>query len=198
MSYSQFTLASVEKEFQLELIEKNNLFADIPACKTSDRLLDLLNYNVPLALANNTEKARSEMIISPILIEFKRQFNGNISLFSGVEFNVNEEKGLSGYCDFIISSSKEQLFIKSPIVMLVEAKNENIKNGLGQCIAEMIAAQLFNQQHNINKTIYGIVTSGTNWKFLKLINTQLEIDLSEYYLSEIDKIIGILTATMCD
>jgi hypothetical protein len=118
-----------------------------------------------------------------------------MSLFSGAEFNVDENTGLMGYCDFIISQSAEQLFIKAPVVMLVEAKNENIKNGLGQCVAEMLAAQLFNQrEQNPITTIYGVVTTGTNWKFLRLTDHQVEIDLKEYYLSEIDQILGILRA----
>lgn len=157
--------------------------------------MEILNDTVPLALANNTEKARSEMIIAPILIELKRQLPNQMSLFSGAEFNIDEDLGLMGYCDFIISQSPEQLFIKSPVIMLVEAKNENIKNGLGQCIAEMLAAQIFNQrEQNLIPAIYGVVTTGTNWKFLRLIDRQVEIDLKEYYLSEIDQILGILKA----
>jgi len=79
--------------------------------------------------------------------------------------------------------------------MLVAAKNENINNGLGQCVAEMFAAQLFNQrEQNPITTIYGVVTMGTNWKFLRLTDHQIEIDLREYYLSEIDQILGILSA----
>lgn len=196
MSYSQFNLASIEETFQLKLIEKASVFDDIPPWPIPQRLAELLEYNVPLALANNTEKARSEMIITPILIELKRQLPDQISLFSGMEFNVDEQKGLTGFCDYIISHSVEQLFIKSPVIMLVEAKNENIKSGLAQCIAEMVAAQLFNQQrHNPIETIYGAVTTGTNWKFIKLAGNQVEIDLTEYYLSELDKIFGILMAT---
>ncbi len=193
MSYSQFTLATIEKTFHLTIVEKVALFANTPLLLSSPLLNEILSYNVPLALANNTEKARSEMIITPILIELKKQLPNQISLFSGAEFNVDEETGLIGYCDFIISDSPEQLFVKAPVVMLVEAKNENIKNGLGQCIAEMIAAQLFNQrEQNSITTIYGVVTTGTNWKFLRLIDHQVEIDLKEYYLSEIDQILGIL------
>lgn len=189
MSYSQFTLATLEKTFQLTIVEKVALFANTPL------LTEILSYNVPLALANNTEKARSEMVIAPILIELKRQLTNPISLFSGVEFDVEEETGLMGYCDFIISQSAEQLFVKAPVVMFVEAKNENIKSGLGQCAAEMLAAQLFNQrEQNPIVTIYGVVTTGTNWKFLRLTDHQVEIDLQEYYLSEIDQILGILKA----
>lgn len=199
MSYSQFNLALIEKTFHLTIVEKVALFANIPLLPSSPLLTEILNYNLPLALANNTEKARSEMIIAPVLIELKRQLSNQMSLFSGTEFNIDEEAGLTGYCDFIISQSSEQLFVKAPVVMLVEAKNENIKNGLGQCVAEMVAAQLFNQrEQNAINAIYGAVTTGTNWKFLRLIGNQIEIDLKEYYLSEIDQILGILKSAVQD
>ncbi len=193
MSYSQFTLATVKKTFELTVVEEINIFTNVPALRHSNYLAETLEYNVPLALGSNTEKARSEMIITPILIEARKQLDASFNLFSGVEFDVEPEKGLTGYCDFILSRSAEKLFVSAPVIMLVEAKNENINNGLGQCIAEMVAAQLFNQrEQNTINTIYGVVTTGTNWKFLRLINHQIEIDLKEYYLPEIDQILGIL------
>jgi hypothetical protein len=64
---------------------------------------------------------------------------------------------------------------------------------MGQCIAEMVAAQIFNQQSGNNiETIYGVVTSGTNWRFLTLRDRIVYIDTIEYYIKEIDKILGIL------
>ena len=164
MSYSEFSLARVTKEFQLAIIEEENLFFDIPNVVFSDFLKETLKYNVPLAVANNTEKARSELIISPILLEARKK-QESFNFFSGVKFDVDESKGLNGFCDFIISHSKELLFVTAPVFMLVEAKNENILNGLGQCIAEMVAAQLFNQQENNSITsIWGAVTTGTIWQ----------------------------------
>jgi hypothetical protein len=38
------------------------------------------------------------------------------------------------------------------------------------------------------------VTSGTNWKFLKLEGNVVEIDLVEYYLTDVKKILGILAS----
>ncbi len=85
------------------------------------------------------------------------------------EFNVEPETELTGYVDFLISRSPEQLFIKAPAVILVEAKKEDLKPALGQCFAEMVAAQRFNEQKQQPiSTIYGTVTSGTVWRFLKL------------------------------
>ncbi|BAZ82299.1 hypothetical protein PN497_18380 [Sphaerospermopsis kisseleviana CS-549] len=193
MAYSDFKLQEVVNKFSLKIIEKVDLFANTPEKECSVILDTILKTNVPLALAINTEKARSEMIIAPVLIEIKNQFTEEISLFSGVDFNVEPEQGLNGVCDFIISKSPEQLFINAPVVTIVEAKNENIKLGLGQCVAEMIAAQLFNHKEgNYIDTIYGVVTTGNMWKFLKLQNQEIYIDLSEYYIKDIKIILGIL------
>ena len=192
MSYSQFTLETVEQTFGLNIIETLELFATIPEVKISDFLKKCLEYNTPMALEIATEKARSEMIITPILIELKQQFESNISLFLGREFNVDSQFGLIGYCDFIISKSPSQLIIKSPVAIIVEAKNDNIQSGLGQCIAEMVAAQILNQRQNNNQTIYGSVTTGTNWKFMKLFDKVVEVDPNEYFLNNIGKLMGIL------
>jgi hypothetical protein len=59
-----------------------------------------LRENVALALNIHTEKARSEMIIAPMLIEVRKILNRQISLFSGVEFNVDASLGLTGVCDY--------------------------------------------------------------------------------------------------
>jgi len=193
MAYSDFKLNEVIQRFGLTVNEASGMFADVPEVDCSDLLATILRENVDLAVAINTEKARSEMIISPILLEIRRKFNYEIGLFSGVDFTVDAQQGLNGFCDFIISLSKEQLFVRSPVITLVETKNENLKSGLAQCIAEMVAAQLFNeQQGNEIKMVYGAITIGTIWQFLKLESKVISIDLSEYYIKDIEKILGIL------
>jgi phosphoribosylaminoimidazole-succinocarboxamide synthase len=120
-------------------------------------------------------------------------------LFSGTEFNVDRERDLNGVCDFIVSLSSEQLTITSPIISIVEAKNDNVKSGIPQCIAEMVAAQLFNEKEGIPiETVYGVVTTGSNWLFMKLSGHRVEINLNEYYLVQLDKIIGILISVIED
>ncbi len=194
MAYSDFTLAKVRESFGLTVEEPNNLFADIAGISSSQYLQITLNENVALATAINTEKARSELIIAPILLEIRRQFNFQIGFFSGSEFNVDSEQGLNGYCDYILTASSEIYEIRTPVLTLVEAKNENIKAGLGQCIAEMIAAQIFNQRQGNNvKSIYGAITTGTDWKFLQLKDKIIQIDKRDYYIVEINQILGILS-----
>jgi hypothetical protein len=193
MSYSDFTLEKVREAFNLVIEEDQDLFAEVGRVQPSDLLTRILKEYLTLAIAINSEKSRSEFIIAPVLAELKRLSNYQISLFSGKEFNVDSSKGLTGYCDFILSYSKEQLYIKAPVTAIVEAKNENIIGGMGQCIAEMTAAQIFNQQAgNTIETIYGVVTSGTNWRFLSLSQNIVFIDTVEYYIKEVDKILGIL------
>ena len=66
--------------------------------------------------------------------------------------------------------------------------------GLGQCIAQMVAAQLFNQRNGeAIASIYGAVTTGTDWKFLKLIDKTVWIDKRDYFIKEVSQILGILT-----
>jgi len=193
MAYSNFTLAKVKEDFSLTIDETQNLFSEIAVVKPSEILTVILQDYIPLATAIGTEKARSEFLIAPILSEVRRQVNYQISLFSGTDFNVDVEKGLLGYCDFLISASKEQFFITAPVMTIVEAKNENIISGLGQCIAEMVASQIFNQSQNLDiPVIYGVVTTGTAWRFLTLENNQVCIDILEYYINQVDKILGII------
>ena len=196
MSYSDFSLSSVKKAFDLTFIKNVDLFTGLPEVEPGELLETILRENLPIALASNTEKARSELIITPILVELRRKLERKISLFSGINFSVEPELGLNGNCDFIISLSEEILFLTSPVITLVEAKKEDLNAGLGQCVAEMVGAQIFNQrENNPISTIYGTVTSGTNWRFLKLEEKRVYIDLSEYYLGDLSQILGILFGT---
>lgn len=192
MAYSDYSLWEIKENFQLDIDSETNIFPNFGVEKISDFLNEILKENIPLSLAINTEKARSEMMVTPILIELRKILHHQISLFSGVEFNVDKENGLNGVCDYIISLSKEQFYVSSPIILIVEAKNDNIKSGLAQCAAEMIASRIFNEQKgNQIKTIYGIVTTGSNWRFMKL-DKSLYIDVKEYYIDQLDKIISIM------
>ena len=193
MSYSEFTLSQLESEFNLILQQRVELFKSIESVNPSALLKEILAENIPLALEIDTEKARSELIISPIIVELRKYFNRQISLFSGTEFNVDKSKGLTGRCDFLISYSPKQLEITAPVVTIVEAKNDNIKSGIAQCIAEMLAAQLFNQQKNNQiSCIYGIITTGSNWKFLRLTKNQVDIEAWEHFIGDLEDLLGIL------
>ncbi|MEO0540724.1 MAG: hypothetical protein AAFZ80_07645 [Cyanobacteria bacterium P01_A01_bin.105] len=193
MPYSKFKLRNAVETFQLSIVEGDRFLPEVPPVEPSALLRETLKETLPWAIAVSSEKARSEGIINPVLLEVKRQLKGRVSVFSGEEFNVEPEADLVGYVDFLISRSPEQLFIKAPAVILVEAKKEDLKPALGQCLAEMVAAQRFNQQQQQPiKTVYGTVTSGTAWRFLKLEENCVSIDLTDYPLPPVERILGFL------
>ena len=141
----------------------------------------------------SSEKARSEGIINPVLLEVRRRLRGKISVFSGEEFTVQPEVDLTGDVDFLISRSPEQLFIKIPAVVLVATKTQDLKQALGECVAEMVAAQRFNEQKRLSiSTIYGVVTSGTVWRFLKLEQQVITVDLTNYSLPPVEQVLSFL------
>lgn len=197
MSYADFTMQKIREELSFEIInaplnlkvEKN--FSLNPSFKK------ILNEGIQLASAIDNEKARSEFIVAPLLLRLKAALNNEISIFSGTELNVDKEKGLNGVCDFLIAKSDKQYILTHPIIALVEAKNSNVYSGLGQCMAEMVAARLYNQKYNIDsKIIYGIVTTGSEWKFLTLEDNTITIDNNEYFISEVHKLFGILISVI--
>jgi hypothetical protein len=195
MAYSDFTLADLKTKFLLTIHEDINLFADTPEAELPSVLVNTLARYLPLAVNVNTEKARSELVIAPVLIEFKLLHHDRVSLFSGIEFTVDESAGLKGRCDYILARGPEQLALNAPVCVVVEAKNENIVGGIPQCLAEMVAARRFNeQQKNPDAPVHGIVTTGILWRFLKLDGTNASVDVVEYPIQSSRKIFGILTA----
>ena len=198
MSFRDFRLPDVLDRFHLVTHEAGGLFADRPPVAPSAHLVETLRLNVRLANSIGTEKARSEFVIAPILAELKHVLHPSLGLFSGVDLPVDAAAGLTGTCDFLVSAGPEQLFVKAPLLAVVEAKNENMREGMGQCAAEMVAVRIFNERaHEAIDPVYGAVTTGTNWKFMSLAGDTLSIDLDEYLIGEPDRILGIL-ASMTD
>lgn len=201
MAYSQFrNLNEVASRFDLELQTQERLFVEVADVAPSHRLTEDLEDKVPLALQIDTEKARSEMIITPVLVELVRLHRPRISLFSGTEFNVDPEQDLNGFCDFLISLSSNQRVLTRPLVAIVEAKAGVMSSGLPQCLAEMVAAKLFNSTvgNGFDRPVYGSVTTGSNWQFVKLYRQTAWIDRDEYYLDNLPKLLGILSSMVTE
>ena len=195
MAYSNFTLDTAQEAFDLEEIDAAGIFADSEPMAPTELLTAILARKIPLATAIGTEKAKSEMIVADVLVELREQLDQRISLFSGIDFNVDAEAELTGVCDFVISLSPRQFSLKAPVIVLVEAKDDNLEIGLGQCVAEMVAAQRFNaEKGNDIPCVYGATTTGVLWRFLKLEGKKLYIDMSVYQIERCDKILGILAS----
>lgn len=194
MPQTQFTLEHISKAFGLRIIETVDLYATVEPVEIDVCLRTYLQRNIPLAVAISTKKAKSEMIIAPLLLDLKARFFDQISLFSGVEFSTEPDRGLLGVCDFLISLSPQQLYISAPVFLILEGKNDNIKAGFAQCMAEMLAARKFNEKEGTTTPhIHGIVTNGNQWKFLKLSDQEMYIDRSDYYIDKPGTLLGILS-----
>ncbi|NEP55602.1 MAG: hypothetical protein F6K31_00945 [Symploca sp. SIO2G7] len=196
MAYRDFTLSELVKTFNLKINQTNSLFAAFEELECSE----YLKYNIKEYLAFvkgiNTHEPNHKLITYSVLMEAKNRLKTQTSLFSEVNFNVDSEMGLNGICDFLVSLSAEKL-ISHPLINIVQSKSENLNLYLGQCIAQMLASQLFNDwENNEIKTIYGVVTNGTLWRFMKLVSQTVYIDSTAYHISYVNKILGILCSTI--
>lgn len=114
MDYNDFSsIGKVKKAFDLTTVENVRFMPAIEPIAPSSTLVEFLQESLPLAVATGSEKARSELIISPVLLEVRKIMERQISLFSGESFDVDESVGLNGRCDFLISRSKELMEIEA-------------------------------------------------------------------------------------
>lgn len=192
MAYNEFTLQSAREAFGLEWRD-GSLYDDVEPQAVRADFEDTVNRGRLLAAQLNNEVAKVSLIIAPILLEVKKLLGDKISLFVGVEFNVDRTRGLNGVCDFLVSNGGTQFFVTAPVLAVAEAKNESLDAGLGQCIAEMVAAQMFNEAKGSPETvIHGVVSTGALWRFLRLTGKVLEVDRTEYFVVELGKIMAVL------
>jgi hypothetical protein len=192
MAFQNFSFPQVEQTLGLTLADED-LFPHVPAVVIRPDFFAQVIEGANLASAINTEKARSEFVIAPVLFELRRLHPGGLGLFSGVELDADAARGLNGICDFLITRSARQHVVSAPLIAIIEAKNDNLRSGLGQCIASMVAVQLINQAASAAvATVFGAVTTGTAWKFLRLRTAAVTIDLTEYHIESLGKIMAIL------
>lgn len=192
MTYSDFTLESVTRAFHLQL-RRAMLFPQAAAVDVPSWLTDALARGRPFALGS--EKARSELIVVPVLLASIERSHDTRSLYSGQRLDVAPDRGLTGECDFILTNSPALPILQNPIVMLVEAKKNDIEAGLGQCTAQMIGARLFNEREGSDISIIsGCVTTGESWQFLKLVDDTVLIDSERYYLVNLGLLLAVFDA----
>jgi hypothetical protein len=190
-SYSNFTTYEDVKSLGLN-VKRKRLFTQITPVQPSEFLQKTLKLNQETPM--ESEKAKSELLITPILNEVRTQAEKRFTFFSGYQFNVDSSRGLKGFCDYLISGKEDAIFIESPLIAVVEAKhNQDLPDAAPQCIAEMYAAQIFNEKNNEpQKNIYGVITTGYDWLFLKLDDTTVFFDTGErYFLNNLPELLGV-------
>ncbi len=192
MAYSDFTLEQVIEQFELTV---ETLPFQLQPIDSPPELDATLQRYLPLATSISTEKARNELIVTPILLAVRSHFHDHLGYFSGRSLTVDPSAGLNGECDFLLSAHADQTVIQAPLLVVVEAKNADLTKALGQCAAQMVGAQRFNQRKGQTPMIHGAVTTGTNWKLLTLQQQQLHVSLDEYLVPpQLTSVLGFLCA----
>ncbi len=190
MAYSDFTLSKLKKQFGLEQ-KRMKLFDNLLDLEPSPHVL--LDVDEGMQMPKNTEKARSENIISPVLREIFRRNRGKVTLFPGYGLNVDSEKGLNGNCDCIIAGRADIVELTNPLICLVEAKNGVIEDGYGQIGAEMYAARLYNEDLGTpSSELYGIISNGEEWQFAMLKEQTIYFESKTVSIESLPRILGIL------
>jgi len=188
MSYSDFTLKDLQNKFGI----KNkvcDLFPKFEPLEPSEWLKTTLYKTSQLPV--RSVKSKSETIVFPILLELRDRNNNFITIYSGDNLSADDEKGLKGECDFIITKDTSTFDINYPIIQMVEAKKNDLEIGVPQCAAQMVGAKIFNEKNNVKtKFIYGCVTTGNEWLFLKL-GDELLIDKRKYFLIELGELLAV-------
>jgi hypothetical protein len=192
MGYGDFTFDSLLSAFKLSLVQAP-LFASPPGVEPTPWLVDTLQKGRGIAFFS--EKSRSEFIVAPVLLTCQEMLH--CCLYSGVRLDVDPDRGLKGECDFILSKALPSPTLRAPLIVIVEAKKNDIEEGLAQCAAQMVAARLFNEHHDEQlPAIWGCVTTGEAWQFLCLRGQALVVDANRYYITEVGTVLGILVSVM--
>jgi len=198
MAYIDFSLEEVLEKFSLSLVEKD-LFQIAIDIHPSQWLTETLAKGRKFALTASSKKAKSEFIIAPTLLEVEGHYPEQIAIYSGKNLDADRTQGLYGECDFILGKGAVSAIISTPILAMVEAKRDNLENGLGQCAAQMYGAVIYNQNHGSNtEKVYGCLTTGDLWQFMKLENKLLTIDRNVIYLNELERILSCFNAIVIE
>jgi hypothetical protein len=194
MAYTDFTLESAEAELGVTA-RPGVLFPGLEPVPVPSWLRDLLARGMRLALIS--EKARSEFIVAPILLAVRELSGERIAILSGQRLDVDPARRLLGECDFILALSDPVPRLRAPLLTVVEAKKNDIEAGLGQCVAQMVAAQLYNERSGLSlPAIFGCVTTGEDWQFLQLSGSAVTIDQGRLYIDNVGGILAALLTTI--
>jgi hypothetical protein len=187
--YSSYSFKSVKKKFGLKTVRKP-LFQALQPVQPSDLLLATLQRASKMTIVS--EKSRSEWIVAPILMEVKYLNADKMNILSGENLDVDKDQSLTGECDFIFIRDPDAETVESLIFCLVEAEKHDLTGGTGQCIAQMIGARMLNEQDGVHfPTIYGCVTTGTDWQFLKLEGQLVTLEENLKYINELPQLLGV-------
>lgn len=196
MSYSEFTLETLRHAFGLN-VRDQILFEQVGTIEPSPWLQEALGKGMDLAFIS--EKARSEFIVAPVLMACRDLVGHQFRVYSGASLNADPDRGLKGECDFILARSESAFVFQAPLMVILEAKKQDIEEGLGQCAAQMLGATIYNKKEGKPVPfVYGCVTTGEFWQFVKLAGEDFIIHPQRYSIKELASILWLLVQCLRD
>ena len=192
MAYRDFKMEDLERKFHIREIGKEIFIpTQINNIEPSDKLkIDIIESRY---ITLSTKKAVSERLVSPILVEIKKRNLDIIQIFSGEIIKADASQGLNGEIDFVFSRTPETLKPKNPLLIVREAKLGLIDGSVDQAAAQMIGMRVFNEKKgHPEEVIYGSVTDGITWRFLKLEGNNFYVDTHKFTIDNLPLLLGVL------
>jgi hypothetical protein len=191
MAFSDFkTIAQVQKEYQIKYSEENFIeYIDLKPSTIFIQEFDFSDKNMDIF---TSEASRCENVIYPICREVYKTFVDKYTLWS--HKSITYDAKLTGTPDYLFSTKSElgKTVMGLPIVLIIEAKQNDFSEGWGQCLAELVASQGINQIEGDQKEVYGIVTDGEVWQFGKLNAKLFTKNKTRLTINDLDKIFGAI------
>jgi hypothetical protein len=192
MPYHSFNYRNIKQRLGIDTEWTAGLFAHVPSVTPPDTLL--LALSDANRFFTQSELARREHYIAPVLKEVIRQVNFRAVLYSQVAFDVDPERHLAGEVDYLITLPPLRLVVDRPVIGIAEAKVDHLKSGYGQCIAGLVAARIHNEkEHGLQlPAMYGIVTDGLLWQGIELRAQTARLDSDILPIDRLERIMGLL------
>ncbi len=191
MAYKDFSFLQLEQKFGIKQSTRRFFLENIAEVYPSAWLTQTLSIADRLPL--RSEKAKSELLIAPVLTELKLKNEDYIQLFSGENLLADRKNKLNGEIDFLFVRYPRAVELRAPIFCIAEAKKGSIEDGRAQCAAQLYGARIYNQKADspvVN--LYGAVTNGIEWQFLHLEGYHIWIDEKVYTIEHLPTLLGVL------
>jgi len=195
MAFRDFkSIQQAQQAFNIKYEESD--YIEYDNLEASEEFLAEFNFSKRNIDIFSSEASRCENVIYPILREVYKSYISHYALWSHKALSYNEM--LTGIPDYLITFKSQlgKTILGSPIVVIVEAKQNNFSEGWGQCLAELVAAQKINQ--NELMPIHGVVTDGELWQFGKLVSNLFTKNETVFAISDLNKIFGALSFIIKD
>lgn len=195
MAFTDFNSADeVQKAYQITYTEAE--FLNSTPKPPSTTFLQEFEFTHTHFDIFTSEASRCEAVIYPLLRDVCKQFVADYALWSHKSIAVATDSRLSGTPDYIIArrSKLGKNVLEFPLILIVEAKQNNFTKGWGQCLAELVAAQILN--NNTEKPVYGIVTDAEVWQFGKLSKQTFTRNLSRATIDDMPSLFGAVYGLM--